>query len=55
MAKEEPEVTPTDPAPPAANRPAGKTIEEVNRETMPQGPDGQLIDPKQEEVLGSAS
>ncbi len=55
MAKEEPEVVPTNPAPPAANRPKDEAIEEANRETLPKGPNGELVDPKQEEVRGSAS
>ena len=37
-----------------APRPEGKEIEELNRETMPRGPDGQVIDPKQEEAKDSA-
>lgn len=55
MPTPEPPVTPKDPAPPAANRPEGKTIEEVNRETLPKTPEGKVVDPKQEEVEGSAS
>lgn len=37
-----------------APRPEGKEIEELNRETMPTGPDGQVIDPMQEEPTDSA-
>jgi hypothetical protein len=55
MPTPEPPVTPKAPAPPAANRPEGKTIEEVNRETLPKTPDGKVVDPKQKEAEGSAS
>jgi hypothetical protein len=55
MPTPEPPVRPKDPAPPAPNRPEGKTIEEINRETLPKAPDGQVVDPKQKEVEGSAS
>jgi hypothetical protein len=37
-----------------AQRPDGKEIEELNRQTMPQTPDGQVVDPKQEEAKDSA-
>jgi hypothetical protein len=49
-----PDVTPTNPAPPAANRPEDKGIEELNRQTLPKAPDGQVVDPKQEEAKDSA-
>jgi hypothetical protein len=55
MAKEKPQVVPTNSAPPAPNRPNDEAIEEANRETLPKGPNGELVDPKQEEVEGSAS
>jgi len=40
---------------PEARRPDGKEIEELNRQTMPTGPDGKPVDPKQEEAKDSAS
>jgi len=36
-----------------AQRPDGKEIEELNRQTMPKTPDGQVVDPKQEEAKDS--
>ena len=37
-----------------AQRPDGKEIEELNRQTMPTTPDGKVVDPKQEEAKDSA-
>jgi hypothetical protein len=52
MPTAEPTRTPTDEA--EAKRPEGKEIEELNRQTMPKTPDGQVVDPKQEEAKDSA-
>ena len=48
----QPNQTPADPGAneAEANRPDGSAIEELNRQTLPKTPDGQLIDPKQEEA-----
>jgi hypothetical protein len=52
MPTAEPTRTATDK--PDADRPDGKEIEELNRQTMPKTPDGQVVDPKQEEAKDSA-
>lgn len=42
---------------PAGDRtkdPAEEAIQEVNERTLPKAPDGQLVDPKQEEVWDTA-
>lgn len=35
-------------------RPDRSEIEELNRQTMPRTPDGQVVDPKQEDVRDTA-
>jgi hypothetical protein len=52
----EPTPTPTDATrrEAEAKRPEGKEIEELNRQTMPKTPDGEVVDPKQEEAKNSA-
>ena len=52
MPTAEPTRTPTNEA--EAKRPEGQEIEELNRQTMPKTPDGQVVDPKQEEAKDSA-
>ena len=56
MPTADPTRTPSDAVRPeaAAKRPEGKEIEELNRQSMPKTPDGQVIDPKQEEAKDSA-
>ena len=52
-----PPPTKTDPnAPDQVNDqpPDGSAIEELNRQTLPNTPDGKVVDPKQEEAKDSA-
>jgi len=45
--RNEPDLTDGRPKP-ATQRPAGTEIEELNRQTQPKAPTGQVVDPKQE-------